>query len=107
MGVVEDAPWEWVAPEDGAGLAAAMVEAVCVGNERRKLGGAAREDAPRAAPQLPPKPKPAISIPDVPAPGGVSLLLFAALALLAAAAGVAIGTTGATERLRRVMDELS
>jgi hypothetical protein len=62
---------------------------------------------PRAAPPLPPKPEPAISIPDIPAPGGVSLLLFAALALLAAAAGVALGTTGATERLRRVMDELS
>ncbi|HET9737191.1 MAG TPA: hypothetical protein VFP78_03650 [Solirubrobacteraceae bacterium] len=62
---------------------------------------------PRAAPALPPKPEPAISIPDIPAPGGVSLLLFAALALLAAAAGVVLGTTGATERLRRVMDELS
>jgi hypothetical protein len=62
---------------------------------------------PRAAPALPPKPEPAISIPDIPTPGGVSLLVFAALALLAAAAGVALGTTGATERLRRVMDELS
>ena len=59
---------------------------------------------PRAAPTVRPKPAPVMSIPDIPAPGGVSLLLFAALALLAAGAGVALGTTGATTRLRQLLD---
>jgi hypothetical protein len=59
---------------------------------------------PRAAPALRPKPAPAVSFPDIPAPGGVSLLVFALLALLAAGAGVALGTTGTVARLRQFVD---
>jgi hypothetical protein len=59
---------------------------------------------PKAAPIARPKPKPVVTVPDVPAPGGVSLLVFAALALLAAATGVVLGTSGAAGRLRELMD---
>ena len=59
---------------------------------------------PRAAPIVRPKPKPVVTIPDIPAPGGVSMLVFAALALLAAAAGVLLGSRGAAARLRQLMD---
>jgi hypothetical protein len=51
-----------------------------------------------------PKPEPAVTVPDLPAPGGVSLFIFAALALLAASAGIVLGTTGAATRLRRLVD---
>ncbi len=44
--IVKDGETGWlVEPEDGAGLAAAMVEAVCCVDVRRQRGAAAREDA--------------------------------------------------------------
>ncbi len=44
--IVKDGETGWlVEPEDGAGLAAAMVEAVCSVDERTRRGAAAREDA--------------------------------------------------------------
>ncbi len=44
--IVKDGKTGWlVEPEDGAGLASAMVEAVCDSEERRRRGAAAREDA--------------------------------------------------------------
>lgn len=44
--IVKDGETGWlVEPEDGAGLAAAMVEAVCCAEERGRRGAAAREDA--------------------------------------------------------------
>ncbi len=58
---------------------------------------------PRAAPAVRPKPASTPLLTDIPAPGGVSLLVFALLALLAAGAGVAVGTTGTAARLRQLM----
>jgi glycosyltransferase involved in cell wall biosynthesis len=44
--IVKDGKTGWlVEPEDGAGLACAMVEAVCSADERARRGAAARDDA--------------------------------------------------------------
>jgi hypothetical protein len=74
---------------------------------RRSEAGlrAALADVPRpsAAPAARPTAEPAVTVPDLPAPGGVPLFIFAALALLAASAGIVLGTTGAAARLRRLI----